>query len=171
MDLEGGIPSHDTFRRVFSLIEPKEFEKLFVQWVQSSSGKLSGQIAIDGKAVKGSGNRHKKKDPLCVVSAWSSELDLVLAHTAVKNKSNEIKAIPEILEILTIKGCIVSIDAMGCQKSIAKEIVEKGGRYVLAVKGNQEKLHDEICNFFERKFRSFTAKPQQCKYLKFNFLC
>lgn len=150
LELEGGIPSHDTFRRVFSLIEPKEFEKLFVQWVQSISGKLSGQIAIDGKVVKGSGNHHKKKDPLCVVSAWSSELDLVLAHTTVKNKSNEITAIPEILEILTIQGCIVSIDAMGCQKSIAEEIVEKGGEYVLAVKGNQEKLHDEICNFFEQ---------------------
>lgn len=85
LELEGGVPSHDTFRRVFSLIDPKEFEKLFVQWVQSISGKLSGQIAIDGKIVKGSGNRCKKIDPLCVVSAWSSELDLVLAHTAVKS--------------------------------------------------------------------------------------
>lgn len=150
LGLEGGIPSHDTFRRVFSLIEPKEFEKLFAQWVQSISGKLNGQIAIDGKVVKGSRNRCKNKDPLCVVSAWSSELDLVLAHTTVKSKSNEITAIPELLEILTIQGCIVSIDAMGCQRSIAEEIVGKGGEYVLAVKGNQGKLHDEICNFFEQ---------------------
>lgn len=150
LDLEGGIPSHDTFRRVFSLISPKEFEKRFIEWTTSISGKLSGQIAIDGKVIRGSGNRQNKKDPLCIVSAWSSELNLVLAHTQVKNKSNEITAIPEILHMLTIQNCIVSIDAMGCQKSIADEIVKNGGEYVLAVKGNQQGLHDEICNFFDQ---------------------
>jgi predicted transposase YbfD/YdcC len=150
LELGSGIPSHDTFRRVFSLIDPKEFEKRFAEWTGTISGKLTGQIAIDGKVIRGSGNRRNKKDPLCIVSAWSSELNLVLAHTQVKNKSNEITAIPELLQMLTIQGCIVSIDAMGCQKSIAEEIVNKGGDYVLAVKGNQQGLHDEIGNFFDQ---------------------
>lgn len=150
LNLSNGIPSHDTFNRVFSLIDPKEFEKKFTQWVQAVSGKLSGQIAIDGKMIKGSGSRRNKKEPLWIVSAWSADLELVLAHTQVSEKSNEITAIPNILKILSLEGCIVSIDAMGCQKEIARQIREAEGDYVLAVKGNQCKLHAEITNYFKQ---------------------
>jgi predicted transposase YbfD/YdcC len=150
LELPNGIPSHDTFNRVFSLIDPEEFEKLFVEWVESISGKLCGQIAIDGKVVSGSENRNKKQELLWIVSAWASDLDLVLSHTRVKNKSNEITAIPKLLETLHIKGCIISIDAMGCQKEIAQNLIEKQAEYVLAVKGNQGRLHDEMRNFFDQ---------------------
>ena len=119
LELPNGIPSHDTFNRVFSLIDPKEFEKRFTSWVRGISGKLKGQIAIDGKVIRGSGNRKNQKEPLWIVSAWAADLDLVLAHTQVSEKSNEITAVPEILEILDLEGCIVSLDAMGCQKEIA----------------------------------------------------
>jgi len=97
--------------------------------------------------VKGSGNRRNQKEPFWVVSAWASDRDLVLTHTQVSEKSNEITAIPKILEVLLLNGCIVSIDAMGCQKEITKKIQDAGGEYVLAVKGN---LHDEISNYFEQ---------------------
>ena len=153
LDLSNGIPSHDTFRRVFSLIEPEEFEARFVIWTQSLSDKLESQVVIDGKVLKHSGNRSKGKEPIWIVSAWSSDLDLVLSHTSVEEKSNEITAIPKILELLSIKGCIVSIDAMGCQKSIAKEIVDRKGDYVLALKGNQGKFYDEVVNFFDQAQR------------------
>ena len=151
--LPNGIPSHDTFNRVFSLIDPREFEQRFVEWVSMVSGKIQGQIAIDGKVIAGSGNRRKKKEPLWIVSAWSAELELVLAHTQVAKKSNEITAIPKVLDILAIEGCIVSIDAMGCQKEIAKRIREQKADYVLAVKGNQGNLHAEITNFFDQAER------------------
>lgn len=150
LELPNGIPSHDTFSRVFSLINPEELDKRFVEWVSAISGKLNGQIAIDGKVIKGSGNRQKGKEPLWIVSAFASELDLVLAQTEVASKSNEITAIPKILEWLSIQGCVVSIDAMGCQKDIARQIIEKKGDYVLAVKGNQGSLHEEIINFFDQ---------------------
>ena len=150
LELPNGVPSHDTFNRVFSLISPEEFEKRFVEWVSLVSGKINGHIAIDGKVLRGSGNRRKNKEPLCIVSAWAAELDLVLAHTQVSKKSNEITAIPKLLDMLSIKGCIVSIDAMGCQKEIASQINEQEGDYVLAVKGNQGGLHAEMINFFEQ---------------------
>jgi len=150
LELPNGIPSHDSFNRVFSLIDPKEFETRFVEWVEAVSGKLNGQVVIDGKMIKGSGNRRTKKEPLWIVSAWSADLDLVLVHTQVSEKSNEITAIPEILKMLSVKGCIVSIDAMGCQKEIAKQICDEGGDYVLALKGNQGNLHAEISNYFQQ---------------------
>lgn len=150
LELPNGIPSHDTFNRVFSLIDPIEFETRFVEWVEAISGRLNGQVVIDGKMIKGSGNRRSKKEPLWIVSAWSADLDLVLAHTQVSEKSNEITAIPEILKMLSVKGCIVSIDAMGCQKKIAKQICDEGGDYVLALKGNQGSLHAEITNYFQQ---------------------
>lgn len=150
LELSNGIPSHDTFNRVFSIISPEEFEKRFVAWVEMVSGKLRGHIAIDGKVLKGTGSKRKGGDPLCIVSAWASDLDVVLAHSQVSNKSNEITAIPKVLEQLSIVGCIVSIDAMGCQKDIADKIKKAGGDYVLAVKGNQGNLHGEIVNFFSQ---------------------
>lgn len=150
LELPNGIPSHDTFNRVFSLIDPKEFERRFAHWVQVVSGKLKGQIAIDGKMIKGSGNHQKGQEPLWIVSAWATDLNLVLAQTGVAKKSNEITAIPQILDLLSLNGCIVSIDAMGCQKSIARDIQERSGDYVLALKGNQGNLHAEVVNFFDQ---------------------
>lgn len=150
LELPNGIPSHDTFNRVFSLIDPNEFERRFTQWVQIVSGKLNGQIAIDGKMIKGSGNRQKGQEPLWIVSAWATDLNLILAQTQVEKKSNEITAIPHILDLLSLNGCIVSIDAMVCQKSIAQDIRERSGDYVLALKGNQGRLHAEVVNFFEQ---------------------
>lgn len=148
LDLPNGIPSHDTFNRVFSLIDTEEFEKRFAEWVQIVSGKLKGQIAIDGNMIRGSGNRRKGQEPLWIVSAWATDLNLVLAQTQVAKKSNEITAIPKILDMLSLSGCIVSIDAMGCQREIAKDIQERSGDYVLALKGNQGSLHAEVVNFF-----------------------
>jgi len=163
LELPNGIPSHDTFNRVFSLIDPEEFELRFVEWVEMISGKLQGQVVIDGKILEGSGNKRKKKEPLWIVSAWASELDLVLAHTQVSKKSNEITAIPRILNILSVKGCIISIDAMGCQKEITKQIREKEADYVLAVKGNQGNLHAEIINFFDQAEKiNFEYIPHDC---------
>jgi len=150
LELPNGIPSHDTFNRVFSLIDSNEFEKRFAEWVRVVSGKLNGQIAIDGKMIKGSGNRRKGEEPLWIVSAWATDLNLVLAETQVAKKSNEITAIPKILEMLSLNGCIVSIDAMGCQKEIAQDIKERSGEYVLALKGNQGRLHAEVVNFFDQ---------------------
>lgn len=150
LDLPNGIPSHDTFNRVFSLIDPKELDSRFVEWVEAISGKINGQVVIDGKMIKGSGNRRNKKNPLWIVSAWAADLDLVLAHTQVSEKSNEITAIPKILEMLSVKGCIVSIDAMGCQREVARQIRQEGGDYVLALKGNQGSLQSEISNYFEQ---------------------
>jgi len=150
LELPNGVPSHDTFNRVFSMIDPEEFENRFASWVSMITNKLQDHIAIDGKVLRGSGNRSKGKDPLCIVSAWAATSDLVLAHTAVESKSNEITAIPKILDLLHIEGCIISIDAMGCQRDIAQQITNAGGDYVLAVKKNQRTLYEELENFFRQ---------------------
>jgi len=159
LSLPNGIPSHDTFNRVFSLIDPKEFEKRFVLWVEGISNKIRGHIAIDGKVIKGSGSKKKAKNPLWMVSAWAADSELILAHTSVADKSNEISAIPKILELLSIEGCVVSIDAMGCQKQVVDQIVSRHADYVLAVKGNQKNLHSELVHFFEQ------AEEAQFEYI------
>lgn len=145
--LPSGIPSHDTFNRVFSAIDPNAFLDCFVQWVQAICPALEGSVvAIDGKAL-----RHALDEgaPIpYIVSAWASENSLVLGQVKVDDKSNEITAIPELLRVLDIKGCIVTIDAMGCQKEIAAQIAGKQADYVLALKGNHATAHDEIKEFF-----------------------
>jgi predicted transposase YbfD/YdcC len=152
LQLPNDIPSHDTFRRVFILLNPRHFEECFVAWMNAactSSGLIP--IHVDGKAFRRS--RHKTDDGWCPalhsVSAWTGANHLTLGQVLVDGKSNEITAIPELLKVLDLKGCIVTIDAMGCQKDIAQQIVDDGGDYVLALKENQPTLYKEVEAAFE----------------------
>jgi predicted transposase YbfD/YdcC len=150
LKLEFGIPSPDTFRRVFERINPKEFEQCFRLWVQSLVEKLGVEVvAIDGKSLRGSYDRKSQLKALHMVSAWSNEHRLVLGQTKVSEKSNEITAIPALLEMLDISGCIITIDAMGTQKLIAKKIIEANSDYVLSLKDNHPTLHQQVKNWFE----------------------
>jgi predicted transposase YbfD/YdcC len=143
IELANGIPSHDTFERVFDRIDPSAFHRCFQQWVAAFAEKLNiKHIAIDGKTVRGSGRN--TLGPLHLVSAWASEHQLSLGQVATAAKSNEITAIPELLELLDLHGAIVTIDAMGCQKAIASKIVERGGHYLLVAKDNQPTLVNNI---------------------------
>jgi len=150
LELPFGIPSPDTFRRVFEKINPKEFEQCFRQWVQSLVEKLGVEVvAIDGKTHRGSYDRASQLKALHTVSAWSSQHRLVLGQTKVSSKSNEITAIPALLEMLDISGCIITIDAMGTQKSIAQKIIAADSDYVLSLKDNHPTLHQQVKNWFE----------------------
>lgn len=144
-----GIPSHDTFGRVFGLLDPLAFQKSFRAYTQQLSGRAK-TISIDGKTMRGSHDTFHDKSSKHIVSAWANESRLVLAQVATTEKSNEITAIPELLGLLELDGCVVTIDAMGTQKTIAQKIVDKGGDYVLAVKGNQGKLAEEVTETFEK---------------------
>lgn len=144
LDLPNGIPSHDTFGRVFGLLDPKQFEASFFQWVQGIASNIKGVIAIDGKTLRRSHDEANGKKALHLVSAWASENRLVLAQLATEEKSNEITAIPLLLQQLVLKGCIVTIDAMGTQTKIAAQIIEQEGDYALALKDNQGNLFDEV---------------------------
>jgi predicted transposase YbfD/YdcC len=143
--LPGGNPSHDTFRRVFGLLDRRQFAACLFQWTQAlheaSGGKL---IGIDGKTLRRSFAKRSGKAALHLVTAWSSENGLTLGQIACEDKSNEITAIPELLKLLSLRGCTVTIDAMGCQKEIAAEIRSQGGHYVLAMKGNQPGLEGDM---------------------------
>lgn len=150
LELPNGIPSHDTFRRVFGLLDRKEFAACLLQWTQAlheaSKGKL---IAIDGKALRRSARKKQGLGMLHLVTAWSSDNGLTLAQVACEDKSNEITAIPELLKLLSLKGCTVTIDAMGCQKEIAEQVRKQNGHYVLALKGNQSGLETDMQQVFE----------------------
>jgi predicted transposase YbfD/YdcC len=147
--LLNGVPSHDTFERVFDLIDPAEFQACFRDWMQALHEALGlSQIAIDGKTLRGSGTRGRQA--LHLVSAWATANNLSLGQVAVAEKSNEITAIPRLLELLDVNGALVSIDAMGCQKAIAAKIVERGGDYVLTVKDNQPALLTAIQECFNQ---------------------
>lgn len=146
---ENGIPSHDTFARVFSLINPKQFKQCFVSWVQTLQRHVSEIINIDGKTLRGSFDKEDDQKAIHMVSAFASNSRLVLGQEKVKEKSNEITAIPKLLDLLFLKGAIVTIDAMGCQKSIAAKIREKEANYILALKGNHGDLHDDVRTYFE----------------------
>jgi len=147
LPFENGIPSHDTVGAVISNLDPVEFRKCFVKWVRSIQKEIPGLIPIDGKTVRRSMNGQTR--PIHIVSAWATEQRLVLGQVKTEEKSNEITAIPELLELLSIKGALVSIDAMGCQKKIAQKIVDKGADYLLAVKSNQETLHAGVELLFQ----------------------
>jgi predicted transposase YbfD/YdcC len=143
LKLPNGIPSHDTLERVFGSLDPRGFERCCVMWLRAVADLVGlGHIAIDGKTLCGSAS--SKLGPLHLVNAWATEANLCLGQVAVEGKSNEITAIPQLLELLDLKGALVTIDAMGCQKEIAKKIVAGGGDYVLAVKGNQEHLLEDV---------------------------
>jgi predicted transposase YbfD/YdcC len=141
--LPHGVPSHDTFERVFAALDPRAFERCCLAWLREAAGLLGvGHIAIDGKTVRGSAG--SQLGPLHLVSAWATQAHLTLAQVAVDGKSNEITAIPKLLELLDLNGALVTIDAIGCQKAIARQVVAGGGDYVLVVKGNQGQLLDDI---------------------------
>jgi predicted transposase YbfD/YdcC len=165
LELPGGIPSHDTFRRVFSLFDRKQFALCLLRWTQAlaeaSGGKL---IAIDGKTLRRSQRKKAELAALHLVTAWSSENGLTLAQVAVEDKSNEITAIPELLRLLNLKGCTVTIDAMGCQKEIVDEIRQTKAHYVLAVKGNQPHLFEDLHEHFEGVLECEEALPTEQRY-------
>lgn len=149
--LPNGIPSHDTFARVFASLNPEQLQASFLSWVRAVSKVSAGEvIAIDGKTVRRSYDKGKDQGAIHMVSAWASQNRLVLGQTKVDSKSNEITAIPKLLEILEINGCIITIDAMGTQKAIAKQIIEQGGDYVLALKGNQGNLFEDVKQIFKQ---------------------
>jgi len=144
LELPHGIPSHATLSDVFARLNPSELEAEFQRWVSSLAGAMSAShIQIDGKVLRGSGDSQRGKPALHLVSAWVGSAQLLLGQVKTDAKSNEITAIPELLKLLVIIGCLVTIDAMGMQTEIATQIVEQGGDYLLAVKGNQKTvLHD-----------------------------
>jgi predicted transposase YbfD/YdcC len=147
--LPNGIASHDTFRRVFLLLDPQAFEQAFLGWVQALCRLEALQVvAVDGKTVRRSHDGRLGKNAIHMVSAWATANRLVLGQIKVDDKSNEITAIPELLQRLVLQGCIVTIDALGCQTTIAETIVARGGDYVLAVKGNQDGLFREVQDLF-----------------------
>lgn len=151
LKLPGGIPSHDTFRRVFGLLDRKQFAACLFGWTQAIHEATDGKlIAIDGKALRRSFAKKSGKAMLHLVTAWSSENGLTLGQVACEEKSNEITAIPELLKLLNLKGTTVTIDAMGTQKQIASQIREQKGHYVLALKGNQSSLQDDMRQLFDR---------------------
>jgi predicted transposase YbfD/YdcC len=143
LSLPNGVPSHDTFERVFAALDPSVFERCCLGWLQEVAQLVGvGQVAIDGKTLRGSGGA--ALGPLHLVSAWATQAQVTLAQVAVETKSNEITAIPRLLSLLELHGALVTIDAIGCQKTIAKQILARGGDYVLVVKANQERLLADI---------------------------
>ncbi len=150
LELANGIPSHDTFRRVFMLIDPNTFEAGFATWVGSLTAGFEREVvAIDGKTIRRSFDHGRDQSPLHVVSAWASEQGLVLGQRCVDGKSNEITAIPELLDQLALKNSIVTLDAMGCQAAIAEKILARGGDYLLTLKGNHPLAHAAVVEHFD----------------------
>lgn len=144
-----GIPSHDVLGKLFKRLNPDVFGECFVDWINQVSSLTEGEVvAIDGKSICGSADSEKPKSAVHIVSAYASDNRVCLGQKAVDTKSNEITAIPKLLELLTIKGCVVTIDAMGCQTGITKDIIKSGADYVLAVKGNQNELFEQVKKMF-----------------------
>ena len=162
--LPHGIPSHDTFGRVFSMIDAQQFQLAFYEWVLAVNEIIRGQIInIDGKCLRGSDDQKLGKRAIYMVSAWATENEIVLGQRKVDEKSNEITAIPELLKMLAISGCIVTIDAMGTQTNIAKTIVEAHADYILSVKENQGHLFEDISTLFA------VDQAQNFKYASFEY--
>jgi len=154
LDLPNGIPSHDTFGRVFSLLKPEDFEACFIEWTDSLAEASEGQlVAIDGKAIRRSLDSANDKAAIHMVSAWSKANNMVLGQISTDEKSNEITAIPKLLKLIELENAVVTIDAMGCQKKIAKEIINQNADYILQVKDNQPTLHENIALLFAQGLR------------------
>lgn len=150
LELPAGIPSHDTFWRVFSALDPEQFQACFLAWMNAISKTSSGEIiALDGKQLRRSHDKSEEKAAIHMVSAWATQNRLVLGQVKVDEKSNEITAIPELLRRLDITGCLITIDAMGCQVDIADLIIEQGGDYLFSLKGNQSNLHEDVILLFD----------------------
>lgn len=163
LELPNGIPSHDTFGRFFALLNPVAFQQCFIDWVQALHETVEGVVAIDGKTARRSHDQAKGKKAIHVVSAWATANGVALGQTKVDDKSNEITAIPELLRLLDINGCLVTIDAMGCQREIAQSIVDAGADYLLAVKDNQQTLCEDV----EQEFKEAMADDfahMECQY-------
>ena len=159
---KNGIPSHDTFARVFSLIDPKQFKTCFIEWMKGLELQPSEVVSIDGKTLRGSFDKGDDQKAIHMVSAFASNARLVLGQEKVSEKSNEITAIPKLLDALFITGGIVTIDAMGCQKSIASKIREKKADYVLSLKGNHGDLHDDVRTYFEGTSKEDLEIDEEC---------
>ena len=154
LELSAGIPSHDRFNAIFAALKPEEFEKCLLAWITSLHEVTKGQvIAIDGKTLRSSYDKASSKSAIHMVSAWATLNHISLGQTVVDKKSNEITAIPKLLELIDVSGSLVTMDAMGCQTKIAQKIVDGGGDYVLAVKSNQKSLYNSIRRFFEEQMR------------------
>lgn len=150
LELPNGIPSHDTFWRVFSALDAEQFQDCFLEWMAAINDATNGEIiALDGKQLRRSHDKSNGKAAIHMVSAWATSNRLVLGQVKVDEKSNEIKAIPELLERLDLQGCLVTIDAMGCQVDIADCVVEKEGDYLFSLKGNQSNLHEDVVLLFD----------------------
>jgi len=156
LSLENGIPSHDTLGRIFSLIDPKQFQTCFSSWIKEIVKNVTGDvIAIDGKCLRRSHDKSSNKSAIYMVSAWSHDNQLALGQVKVDEKSNEITALPSLLENLDITGSIITTDALNTQKKSAELIVSKGADYLTALKGNQSTLHDDVILFFENTPKSY----------------
>lgn len=155
LELPNGIPSHDTFARVFSRLDPEQFQNCFLNWVKSISKMVAGEVvAIDGKTLRHSYDSGSDKKAIHMVSAWATEQRLVLGQVKVDEKSNEITAIPELLKVLSLQGCIVTIDAIGCQKEIVKLIAGQEADYIITLKKNQGSLFKRVEGLFSEALRS-----------------
>ncbi len=164
LELPNGIPSHDTLERVFARLRPESVQQSFLNWVQAVFEVSGGQlIALDGKTLRSSYERGSKQGMIHMVSAWATQNRIVLGQRQVNEKSNEITAILELLEVLDLAGAVVSIDAMGCQRAIAHQIVQQQGDYVLALKGNQGNLHEDVVQLFNQ------AQQQQFREIEHDF--
>ncbi len=160
--LANGIPSHDTINRVFQILDPRTFQDCLIRWTEGVRKRVAGEaVAFDGKAQRRA--RNKNENLQYIVNAWAGENRLLLGQYKVGEKSNEITAIPELLRILELSGCVITTDAMGCQKNIAKEIIEADADYVLALKGNHETAHEEISQYLEdlvKEKQRFRERPR-----------
>lgn len=150
LELPNGIPSHDTFGRFFAALDPEAFSRCFTTWMQAVAETTEGDVvAIDGKTLRRSFDRASKKAAIHMVSAWATGNGMVLGQVRTDEKSNEITALPKLLETLHLQGCIVTLDAMGCQKSVVGNLVDRGADYVISLKGNQGNLHQKTKDFFD----------------------
>jgi predicted transposase YbfD/YdcC len=166
--LKNGVPSHDTIGRVLALIKPDQFQSAFLDWITSFSSECGEDgeprfVPIDGKTLRGSGGAKDRHSPLHVVSAWATKQGLTLGQVAVDSKSNEITAIPKLLDMLELSGAIISIDAMGCQKEITRKIIKGDGDYVLAVKNNQPKLYEAVEEFYIKRHENDDFRDHDCR--------
>ena len=168
LELPNGIPSHDTFNRVFQALDPEAFLECFLRWTEGLRNTVAGEIvAVDGKALRRALDKGRKDALPYIVSAWGSDNGLVLGQMKVDEKSNEITAIPKLLRALELAGCIVTIDAMGCQKKIAREIIEADADYVLALKGNHETVHDEVKCYLDEAIARWKKRPGEVPELDY----
>lgn len=169
LELPNGVPSHDTFNRVFARLDPEQLEKCFVNWIKSINSLISGsQIAIDGKTLRHSYDRNSEQEAIVMVTAWVRESGLVLAQKKVAKKSNEITAVPELLKILELSGAIVTLDAMGCQTKIASQIVNQKADYLITLKKNQGGLYKRVDDLFkvalsEKENQPFSSNYSVCE--------